>query len=168
MQSVPSRIWTRGAVSIPYDDNHYTTGTSKWFLKLYTVWRYTQDTFFLKVINLTSRNFKIKRFGCTHGQQVVSLFFISLQRYSKFIRKLLPKVGSNSCATIYMCVCVCVCVCVWSMWYNYRRKILYFYKPRNKIQNKDLSCNWKNVNVKKYTESTQSPQYQNIHTQKQY
>ena len=29
MQSVWSRIWTRVAVSISYDDNHYTTGTSK-------------------------------------------------------------------------------------------------------------------------------------------
>ena len=27
MQSVLSRIWTRAAVSISYDDNHYTTGT---------------------------------------------------------------------------------------------------------------------------------------------
>ena len=29
MQSVSSRIWTRVAVSISYDDNHYTAGTSK-------------------------------------------------------------------------------------------------------------------------------------------
>ena len=29
MQSVSSRIWTCVAVSISYDDNHYTTGTSK-------------------------------------------------------------------------------------------------------------------------------------------
>ena len=29
MQSVPSRIWTRVAVFISYDDNNYTTGTSK-------------------------------------------------------------------------------------------------------------------------------------------
>ena len=29
MQSTSSRIWTRIAVSISYDDNHYTTGTSK-------------------------------------------------------------------------------------------------------------------------------------------
>ena len=29
MQSVSSRIWTRVVVSISYDDNHYTTGTSK-------------------------------------------------------------------------------------------------------------------------------------------
>ena len=31
MQSVSSRIWTRVAVSISYDDNHYTTGTYKGF-----------------------------------------------------------------------------------------------------------------------------------------
>ncbi len=29
MQSVSSRIWTRVAVSISYDDNDYTTGTLK-------------------------------------------------------------------------------------------------------------------------------------------
>ena len=28
MQSISSRIWTRVAVSISHDDNHYTTGTS--------------------------------------------------------------------------------------------------------------------------------------------
>ena len=28
MQLVSSRIWTRVAVSISYDDNHYTMGTS--------------------------------------------------------------------------------------------------------------------------------------------
>ena len=28
MQSVSSRIWTRVVVSISYDGNHYTTGTS--------------------------------------------------------------------------------------------------------------------------------------------
>ena len=30
MQSVSSRIWTRIAVFISYDDNDYTTGTSNW------------------------------------------------------------------------------------------------------------------------------------------
>ena len=35
MQSVSSRIWTRVTVSISYDDNHYTTGTSiKFFIWL--------------------------------------------------------------------------------------------------------------------------------------
>ena len=28
MQSVSSRIWTRVTVSISYDDNHYTMGTT--------------------------------------------------------------------------------------------------------------------------------------------
>ena len=32
MQSVSSRIWTRVAVSISYDDNDYTTGTFKSYL----------------------------------------------------------------------------------------------------------------------------------------
>ena len=31
IQSASSRIWTRVAVSIPYDDNHCTTGTSFFF-----------------------------------------------------------------------------------------------------------------------------------------
>ena len=31
MQSVSSRIWTRVAVSISYDNNHYTMGTSLFF-----------------------------------------------------------------------------------------------------------------------------------------
>ena len=30
MQSVSSRIWTRIAMCISYDDNHNTTGTSKY------------------------------------------------------------------------------------------------------------------------------------------
>ena len=29
---VSSRIWTRVAVSISYDDNHYTTGTTEFLL----------------------------------------------------------------------------------------------------------------------------------------
>ena len=32
MQSVSFKIWTRVAVSISYDDNDYTTGTSKKYL----------------------------------------------------------------------------------------------------------------------------------------
>ena len=31
MQSISSRIWTRVAVSISYDDNHYTTGTYTYY-----------------------------------------------------------------------------------------------------------------------------------------
>ena len=32
MQSVSSRIWTHVAVSISYNDNHYTTGTSAYLM----------------------------------------------------------------------------------------------------------------------------------------
>ena len=32
MQLVSSGIWTRVAVSISYDDNHYTTGTALYYL----------------------------------------------------------------------------------------------------------------------------------------
>ena len=32
MLSVSSRIWTRVAVSISYDDNHYTTGTFAYYV----------------------------------------------------------------------------------------------------------------------------------------
>ena len=32
MQSVSSRIWTRVAVSISYDDNDYTTGTDEGYM----------------------------------------------------------------------------------------------------------------------------------------
>ena len=32
MQSVSSRTWTRVAVSISYDDKHYTTGTSRFYI----------------------------------------------------------------------------------------------------------------------------------------
>ena len=35
MLSVSSRIWTRVAVHISYDDNHYTTGTSSIYLSIY-------------------------------------------------------------------------------------------------------------------------------------
>ena len=34
MQSVSARIWTRVAVSIFYDDNHYTTGTWYNYMKI--------------------------------------------------------------------------------------------------------------------------------------
>ena len=40
MTSVSSRIWTSVAVSISYDDNNYTMGSSKTFLRLYTLLGY--------------------------------------------------------------------------------------------------------------------------------
>ena len=46
MQSVSSRIWTRVAVFISYDDNNYTTGTSTKQEGLYIV------TFFNNLLEL--------------------------------------------------------------------------------------------------------------------
>ena len=43
MQSFSSRIWTRVAVSISYDDNLYTTGTSSYlfiYLSIYLSFRF--------------------------------------------------------------------------------------------------------------------------------
>ena len=41
MQSVTSRIWTRVAESISYDDNHYTTGTS-WYMYIVFFWKFME------------------------------------------------------------------------------------------------------------------------------
>ena len=42
MQSVSSRIWTRVAVSISCDDNHYTTGTS--YKSRINIYKFSTDT----------------------------------------------------------------------------------------------------------------------------
>ena len=49
MQSVSSRIWTRVVVSISYDDNHYTTGTS-----LIQVWLKTTELGFFVILSFSS------------------------------------------------------------------------------------------------------------------
>ena len=47
MQSVSSRIWTRGAVSISYDDNNYTTGPSMYLsINLYIFCSYRHPQMF--------------------------------------------------------------------------------------------------------------------------
>ena len=56
MQSVSSRIWTRIAVSISYNDNHYTMGTlvndceidSNWVLHTFLVLNQACATFYEK------------------------------------------------------------------------------------------------------------------------
>ena len=50
MQSVSSRIWTRVTVSIFYDDNHYTTGTSIFFYYLTHSWEHKRVHTFQKGI----------------------------------------------------------------------------------------------------------------------
>ena len=69
MQSVSSRFWTRVAVSISYDDNHYTTGTStKWKYKStnkreYSKHQINRNTIFKKRVpqnKKTSRNLTLQ------------------------------------------------------------------------------------------------------------
>ena len=52
MQSVSSRIWTRVAVSISYDDNHYAAGASKISVVAYIQFIYTfvTDTFVAYIV----------------------------------------------------------------------------------------------------------------------
>ena len=45
MQSVSARIWTRVAVSISYDDNHYTTAPNAGLRKLHDTQLYTVHPF---------------------------------------------------------------------------------------------------------------------------
>ena len=48
MQSVSSRIWTRVAVSISYDDNHYTTVAQTKLASMF--WYFRQLHFFIPII----------------------------------------------------------------------------------------------------------------------
>ena len=53
MQSVSSRIWTRVAMSISYDDNHYTTGT---FIQMFII-----HVDYSSIIILVSKQQKISK-----------------------------------------------------------------------------------------------------------
>ena len=56
MQSVSSRIWTRVAVSISYDDNNYTTGKCQ--IHPYVLWKRGFPTFSKGIgskVNVTAR-----------------------------------------------------------------------------------------------------------------
>ena len=50
MQPVSSRIWTRVAVSISNDDNHYTTGTTSFYF-------YSAAAFVVSIISGHSNQF---------------------------------------------------------------------------------------------------------------
>ena len=54
MQLASSRVWTRVAVTISYDDNHYTTGT---YWHVYDMYTYA-DLDLLKVYNQAFNAFK--------------------------------------------------------------------------------------------------------------
>ena len=82
MQLASSRIRTRAAVSISYDDNHYTTGTST-HTYIYIVKEY-----------------------------IFTYFKDDLQWWTVFIVDFVLLNVIYIYIYIYVCVCVCVCVCV--------------------------------------------------------
>ena len=61
MQSASSRIWTRVAVSISYDDNHYTTVVAICFIEVIEI------TWFILKRKLPSEVIKLK--------QIITIFF---------------------------------------------------------------------------------------------
>ena len=99
MQPVSSRIWTCVAVSISYDDNHYTTGISSMPYCLPIAGRRIIGfIFFPKVLVLCEMQTALSRFlnsGCC-------VHFLPWARLCYIIMCVCVSV-------IYPCVCVCVC-----------------------------------------------------------
>ena len=94
MQSVSSRIWTRVAVFISYDDYDYTTGTSfVWSLVMITLRIYLSIWLFFYLTNRFGHYFYAHTHTHTHRCKTQA------HTYTPLIY-----------IYIYMCVCVCVCV----------------------------------------------------------
>ena len=76
MQSVSLRIWTRVAVSVSYDDNHYTTGISWSYLPNPSA-RVGYDTWSVFKRSLTSLNteFFFSKTSCVPKAEEPSLSF---------------------------------------------------------------------------------------------
>ena len=79
MQSVSSRIWTRVAVSISYDDNHYATGTflpyelhriayTQSLVMFSTMGGLTQERYLRSVVNI------LKLVLMLYGPQILCIF----------------------------------------------------------------------------------------------
>ena len=82
MPSVSSRIWTRVAVSITYNDNHHTTGTSKKAGLSPSLTRVSDSVFFIKVNSTnffwTSMLFTFYAIGSFTTSVIPSAFVILL------------------------------------------------------------------------------------------
>ena len=77
MQSVSSRIWTRVAVSISYDDNHYTTSTS---ISKETLFVSEKQLDYFHILNILHTFFKKSNVKYeTHSQKIE--YSISLKLY---------------------------------------------------------------------------------------
>ena len=72
MQPVSSRTWTRVTVSISYDDNHYTTGTSLWTILLLVLFLYAVISLFFKAF---LHGVFDPSYWCIHRSKFFSSFF---------------------------------------------------------------------------------------------
>ena len=108
MQSVWSRIWTRVTVSIPYDDNHYTTGTSNTELNITPCYSIASSQIYKKLLEIIKTVF-----GETDRQH--HRFWHSVKKYQKKFREsvhvcistIFEIVSSSSFTPRKMCV-LCV------------------------------------------------------------
>ena len=91
MQSVSSRVWTRVAVSISYDDNHYTTGmyilssTDRLFrwIRIYPPARAGYDTrsIFKRSLTCLNSEFSFSKTSCLTKSEEISLpYYLPIAR----------------------------------------------------------------------------------------
>ena len=94
MQSVSSRIWTRVAVSISYDNKHYTTGTS--FTNPSARAGYdTRSIFFFFCLKWTWYNIDMSKWSTNISYKIDSKFQIHISLFIQI--EWLHSSGHNIC-----------------------------------------------------------------------
>ena len=109
MQSVSSRIWIRVAVSISYDDNHYTTGTSK---KLFVIC-------VLIVFNKFWPKVFVRRKVFVNKSFFSESFKIVLKRIGMLQKKQRKEIGYATYPFVYIYICVYI-LAAFLHWYKFR------------------------------------------------
>ena len=147
MQSVLSRIWTRVAMSISYDDNHNNLIIYIYIYRYIHIYIYREREIqgvFSEVIILiypieTPRHFKYYNITST-TLDIANTHRDTDRCVQTHIR------GPPPCIYIYIymcvCVCVCVCECVWTRIYkiSFCRSTSHHHQAR-----KGLSLSWRKL-----------------------
>ena len=131
MQSVSSRIWTRVAVSISYDDNHYTTGTFIWAIYGIVISTTTPDQsgnenngnevmspytqllvprLFGWFIDFNGLSTPLSTITSSYIYIYIYIFFFNKKVHEEIFYFLNLFIFGTTIIYIYICVCVCVCV----------------------------------------------------------
>ena len=105
MQSVLSRIWTRVAMSISYDNNHYTMGTSFWFINSKFLDRSSTCIYFYFFFKVEELYCKLNYHGQKTSKHLCATYGITGQLF-----------WSNKVETAVQWFCIsCTSVC-WIFW----------------------------------------------------